>query len=271
MRRVIVIAVAGFSLTGCGSLSWDAFKATPPIVQVRLEFGAPWRRCPHVARAGLQDALLGRHSGFRHQFLRHLHDEQVPAGHHPGAGQPGRGRLEQQRVDKSRSQSRGRAASAVRPTTEARPQNAQAAKAKTAQGRCSPACRGRIGAPGTATSTRGRACTSSHAGTSTLARASAGTPAARALIGCTAPDKGADCTGIATCLHWSCAPWSSSLRAERHLNEWCDPERCPSDDRSVRPVDKLFAGVGHGPMRSALLLLHVGGHDLSAQGRFAHA
>jgi hypothetical protein len=41
MRRVIVIAVAGFSLTGCGSLSWDAFKATPPIVQVRLESVPP--------------------------------------------------------------------------------------------------------------------------------------------------------------------------------------------------------------------------------------
>jgi len=41
MRRVIVIAVAGFSLTGCGSLSWDAFKSTPPIVQVRLESVPP--------------------------------------------------------------------------------------------------------------------------------------------------------------------------------------------------------------------------------------
>jgi hypothetical protein len=41
MRRVIVIAVAGFSLTGCGSLSWDAFKSAPPIVQVRLESVPP--------------------------------------------------------------------------------------------------------------------------------------------------------------------------------------------------------------------------------------
>jgi hypothetical protein len=41
MRRVIVIAVAGFSLAGCGSLSWDAFKSTPPIVQVRLESVPP--------------------------------------------------------------------------------------------------------------------------------------------------------------------------------------------------------------------------------------
>ena len=36
-----VIAVAGFSLAGCGSLSWDAFKSTPPIVQVRLESVPP--------------------------------------------------------------------------------------------------------------------------------------------------------------------------------------------------------------------------------------
>jgi hypothetical protein len=37
MRRVIAIAVAGYSLAGCSSLSWDAFKATPPTVQVQLE------------------------------------------------------------------------------------------------------------------------------------------------------------------------------------------------------------------------------------------
>jgi hypothetical protein len=37
MRRVIAIAIAGYSLAGCSSLSWDAFKATPPTVQVQLE------------------------------------------------------------------------------------------------------------------------------------------------------------------------------------------------------------------------------------------
>jgi len=37
MHRVIAIAVAGYSLAGCSSLSWDAFKATPPTVQVQLE------------------------------------------------------------------------------------------------------------------------------------------------------------------------------------------------------------------------------------------
>src|ERR1700726_2111664 len=37
MRRVIVIAVAGASLAGCSSFSLDAFKPTPPAVQVQLE------------------------------------------------------------------------------------------------------------------------------------------------------------------------------------------------------------------------------------------
>src|SRR5258707_6879728 len=37
MRRVIAIAVAGASLTGCSSFAWDAFKPTPPTVQVQLD------------------------------------------------------------------------------------------------------------------------------------------------------------------------------------------------------------------------------------------
>lgn len=41
MRRVIVIAVAGLSLAGCSSLSWDSFRSAPPIVQVRLELVPP--------------------------------------------------------------------------------------------------------------------------------------------------------------------------------------------------------------------------------------
>jgi hypothetical protein len=41
MRRVIVIAVAGASLAGCSSFSWDAFKPTPPTMQVQLESAPP--------------------------------------------------------------------------------------------------------------------------------------------------------------------------------------------------------------------------------------
>jgi hypothetical protein len=41
MRRVIAIAVAGASLAGCSSFSLDAFKPTPPTVQVQLESAPP--------------------------------------------------------------------------------------------------------------------------------------------------------------------------------------------------------------------------------------
>jgi hypothetical protein len=41
MRRVIVIAVAGASLAGCSSFSMDAFKPTPPTVQVQLDSVPP--------------------------------------------------------------------------------------------------------------------------------------------------------------------------------------------------------------------------------------
>jgi hypothetical protein len=41
MRRVIVIAAAGASLAGCSSFSLDAFKPTPPTVQVQLDSVPP--------------------------------------------------------------------------------------------------------------------------------------------------------------------------------------------------------------------------------------
>jgi hypothetical protein len=41
MRRVIVIAVAGFSLAGCSSFSLDSLKPTPPPLQVQLESTPP--------------------------------------------------------------------------------------------------------------------------------------------------------------------------------------------------------------------------------------
>ena len=41
MRRVIVIAVTGASLAGCSSFSLDAFKPTPPTLQVQLDSVPP--------------------------------------------------------------------------------------------------------------------------------------------------------------------------------------------------------------------------------------
>jgi hypothetical protein len=41
MRRVIAIAVAGASLAGCSSVSFDSFKPTPSAVQVQLESVPP--------------------------------------------------------------------------------------------------------------------------------------------------------------------------------------------------------------------------------------
>jgi hypothetical protein len=37
MRRAIVIAVAGASLAGCSTFSWDAFRPAPPTLQVQLD------------------------------------------------------------------------------------------------------------------------------------------------------------------------------------------------------------------------------------------
>jgi hypothetical protein len=37
MRRFIVIAVAGASLAGCSTFSWDALKPTPPTLQIQLD------------------------------------------------------------------------------------------------------------------------------------------------------------------------------------------------------------------------------------------
>jgi hypothetical protein len=41
MRRAIAIAVAGASLAGCSSFSFDSFKSAPPPIQVQLESVPP--------------------------------------------------------------------------------------------------------------------------------------------------------------------------------------------------------------------------------------
>ncbi len=37
MRRVIAVAAAGLTLAGCSSFSFDAFRSTPPTVQLQLD------------------------------------------------------------------------------------------------------------------------------------------------------------------------------------------------------------------------------------------
>jgi hypothetical protein len=41
MRRVIAIAIAGASLAGCSSFSFDSLKPTPPPIQVQLDSTPP--------------------------------------------------------------------------------------------------------------------------------------------------------------------------------------------------------------------------------------
>ena len=61
----------------------------------------------------------------------------------------------------------------------------------------------------------------------------------------TAPNKGADCAGVATCLHCARARRSLTSRLPRrkaHLNERRSAQPCPSDDRSVRPDRSAICG-----------------------------
>jgi hypothetical protein len=41
MRRVIAVAIAGASLAGCSSFSWDMFKSAPASIAVQLESDPP--------------------------------------------------------------------------------------------------------------------------------------------------------------------------------------------------------------------------------------
>src|SRR5207244_6462441 len=69
-------------------------------------------------------------------------------------------------------------------------------------------------------------------------------------------------------------PITAAARRQGLLHERTAPSPAlvvRSDDRSVRPDHHLLAGIGYGSLRSALLLLHVGRHDIPAPGRPAHA
>ena len=87
---------------------------------------------------------------------------------------------------------------------------------------------------------------------------------------------GADCTPIASCLDYGseaalalpiCPAQKGSLNERIVL----PAAAVPSDDRPVWPGHQLSARFGHRSLRPALLLLHVGRHDIPAQGRLADA
>jgi hypothetical protein len=133
MRRVIAIAAAGLTLAGCSSFSFDAFKSTPPTVQLQLD------SVPSGA-----DALTSLGPGCKTPcsvavpvaeagFLGHLHAEQVPAGYPPGAGHPHPRRFLHPRLDNGRSQPGHRRTSAGWPAPRGGAEGGEAEKAKTAQ------------------------------------------------------------------------------------------------------------------------------------------
>ena len=59
MRRVIAIAAAGLSLAGCSSFSTGLLQVNTANHAGSARVDPARRRCPDLAGAGLQDALLG--------------------------------------------------------------------------------------------------------------------------------------------------------------------------------------------------------------------
>ena len=88
MRRVIAIAVAGASLAGCSSFSFDSFKSAPPPVQVQLESVPPGADATTSVGPGCKTpcsvAVAAPDAGFSVTFAL----RKVPAGHRSGPGDP---------------------------------------------------------------------------------------------------------------------------------------------------------------------------------------
>jgi hypothetical protein len=207
MRRVIVIAVAGFSLGFLGRLQADAANRAGPA-----RIGTARRRCPDVAGTGLQDTLFGCRAGSRHRFLGHLHAEQIPARDGAGAGDPYPRRFLQPRIDHARSQSGGRGTSARWSAATAGAETDEAEAAETAQGRSGAAARG-IAVP--------------RSGASTAASATAACP-------------------LITCIAWSRAMRCCRSAADRGAAGGFPPFPAPPPpDRqllALHPSRRLWAG-----------------------------
>ncbi len=166
MRRVIVIAVAGASLAGCSSFSLDAFKPTPPTIQVQLESvpsGADARTSLGPGcKTPCSVAVPAPEGGFS---VTYTLNKFQPATR-PRAGGPYPRRFCFAGLDQHRSQPGGRGTSAGGPTAQGRGKDAEAEKAETGQGRGRAR---RIAIPGP-----GASAPAGHA---------------QPLIACTAPDR----------------------------------------------------------------------------------
>jgi len=141
MRRVIAIAVAGASLAGCSSFSFDSLKPTPPPVQVQLDSIPSGADAVTSLGPGCRRPARFR-CPRRQRFLRHLQPAQVPADHGPGAGHPQPRRFHHPRLRHDRSQSGGCGTQAGRsppratrkPMRPKRPKPPKAAAAPAAAG-----------------------------------------------------------------------------------------------------------------------------------------
>ena len=135
MRRVIVIAVAGASLAGCSSFSMDAFKSTPPAVQVQLDSVPPGADAVTSVGPSCKTpcsvAVQAPDAGFSVTYtLNKFQPTTVPVqvirvpgdSDHPG-------------LDDVRSQSGGRGTSAGRPAAQGCPEEGFEAKEAEGHGR----------------------------------------------------------------------------------------------------------------------------------------
>ena len=205
----------------------------------------------------LQDALQGRRFRRGRRFHRHLHHEQVPPRHGPGAGHQQPRRFHHARFHHARSQSRGRGAETRRPAAKSGAGQVDAAKGSQAA-----TARGRIALPAPRAADHGppgpvRQDTFDRTRSAEHIRA------------------WPHCECAATCIDCVSRKWEPppSL-SQRRVNERIVESRSiavRSDDRSVRPDHRVFANLGDRSLRPALLLLHVRGHDIFAEGGSAHA
>ena len=124
------------SLAGCSSFNQLAglFKSTPPTVQLQLESYRAGRRRAHLARAGLQDALLGLVRPPSTSFLVTYTMNKYEPATIPVQVIRAPGVFLTRRDDDVRSQSGGRATAAGRPAAQASQEKAEAEETEAPKG-----------------------------------------------------------------------------------------------------------------------------------------